>query len=87
MGWKLNDKGQRVYVPTKKSFWNRLEFIVTSCGGRLDRSTTGFTVIGGRFTEAEKSQIQEEITNSGISIEIPTDIEVSVSGRETPSLD
>lgn len=87
MGWVLDDSGKQVYVPTKKSFWNRLQFIVESIGGTLERNTTGFDITGCKISPEAHEAIREEIRISGVNGTNQADVQRSESGREEPNLE
>lgn len=87
MGWALQKSGSRHYIPTKKSFWNRLQFIVEARGGKLERTTTGFEVLDIILTDADREIINKEMKDAGIRTEIPAEITIGKSGREEPNLE
>jgi len=85
-GWILQDSGKRVFNPTVKSIWKRINFIVETRGGKVIPRTSGFDVEGGVFSKEDMDLIKEEISRFR-TFDMPEDIELDKDGREQPNFD
>ena len=87
-GYILTESNRRVYTPSIKSFWKRLELIVDTIGGQLHKETGGFQITGLQLTKEHRNLINQEVSAVGMKT-ISEDVEIKIGeeGREEPNFD